>query len=161
MTQYVQLSADTTQVITLYGSPQLITSDKPGYAVIADTDPRYLAFASMQEGLASYFVAVTAGVQITSTGTPSLNGTYALDINSRSNITAEQVYIATTSKFTNGGSTRQWPDISGAFHAFPSTTEFTDFAEAVAQYYDSLATAVAVVQAGGGWVAPSMPAAIT
>ena len=32
MTQYVQLSADTTKVITWYGGPQTITGDKPGYA---------------------------------------------------------------------------------------------------------------------------------
>ena len=162
MTQFVQLSPDTTKVITWYGVSQLPpdVSDKPGYAEIDDTDSRYIAYLNLKSGNASYTQAIAAGVNITSTGTPSLNGTYALDLNTRSNVTAEQVYIATNSTFTNGGTTRAWPDAVGAFHTFPSTTEFTAFATAVAKYYDALATAYAVVQGGGFWSAPSMPAAL-
>ena len=52
------------------------------------------------------------------------------------------------------------PILIGAFHLFPTTAEFTAFAEAVAQYYDALATALATVQGGGAWSAPSAPAAI-
>ena len=98
---------------------------------------------------------------ITSTGTPALNGTYALDQGSRSNITAEQVYIATTGKFTNGGTTKPWPDLAGAMHTFPSTAEFTAFAEAVAGYYDALVSALDTARSSGAaWVAPAMPAPI-
>jgi len=102
--------------------------------------------------------AFAAGVQITSTGTPGLNGTYSLSDSSLSWITSEQVYIATTGKFTNGQTTRSWLDASGTPHTFPTTAEFTAFAEAVAQYEDALLAAQAVVQAGGAWVAPAQPA---
>lgn len=102
--------------------------------------------------------AFAAGVQITSTATPTLNGTYSLSESSLSRITAEQVYIATTGKFTNGQTTRSWLDAAGAAHIFPSTAAFTAFAEAVAQYEDALIAAQAVVQAGSAWVAPAQPA---
>jgi hypothetical protein len=53
MTQYVQLSADTTKVVTLFAGPQAVTSDKPGYAEIEETDARYLAFQTAQEAHAA------------------------------------------------------------------------------------------------------------
>ncbi|MGH6976700.1 MAG: hypothetical protein ACREED_06715 [Stellaceae bacterium] len=100
--------------------------------------------------------ALAAGIAITSTGTPSLNGTYALDPQTRSNITAEQVYIATKGTFTNGLATKPWPDKSGALHTFQTTAEFTAFAVAVAQYVDALNTALLTAQQGGN---PSWPSA--
>ena len=109
---------------------------------------------------AAYDAAVAAGVQVTSTGTPALNGTYALDQTTLGRITAEQVYIATAGKFTNGSTTRAWLDAAGAPHTFPSTAAFTAFAEAVAQYDDALIAALDTGLAGGAWVAPAQPAAI-
>lgn len=107
-----------------------------------------------------YAAALLAGVAITSTGTPALNGTYGITLEAQQKITSEQVYIATTGKFTNGQTTRGWPDAAGTLHTFPSTAEFTAFAEAVAGYVDALAAALAAAQAGGAWVAPAMPAAL-
>ncbi len=110
----------------------------------------------------SFGAAANAGVAITSTANASvLNGTYALEPQSRANITSEQVYIATTGKFTNGQTTRAWLDIDGAMHTFPSTAEFTAFAEAVAKYYDALLAALArAVSSGSAWVAPTQPVAL-
>ena len=108
----------------------------------------------------AYAVAIAAGVVIVSTGTPALNGTYAIDQASLSRITAEQVYIATTGTFTNGQTTRAWLDASGTPHVFPSTAEFTAFAETVAQYEDALLTAFATASAGAAWVAPAQPGPI-
>lgn len=48
MTQYVQLSKDATKVITWFAGPQAITADKPGYAELEDTDPRYVAYQALQ-----------------------------------------------------------------------------------------------------------------
>ncbi len=161
MTQYVQLSSDTTKVVTWYAGPQAITSDKPGYAEIADTDSRYVAWQNVQAANIAFANAVKAGVNITSTSVSALNGTYSLGSQMRSDITSEQVYIATTGKFTNGSTTRAWPDINGSLHTFPSTAEFTAFAEAVASYYDSLLAAWDEVNSSGNpWVAPSQPAPI-
>jgi hypothetical protein len=109
---------------------------------------------------AAYAAAIAAGVTITSAGNSALDGTYAITESSKGTITAEQVYIATTTKFTNGQTSRAWPDINGAYHTFPTTAEFTAFAEATAFYVDSLNAALAVGQAGGAWVAPPMPPAI-
>lgn len=103
---------------------------------------------------------LATGITITSTGTPALNGTYAVDPAAQSKITAEQVYIATTGKFTNGQTTRGWPDISGALHTFPSTAEFTAFAEACAQLVDAVLAAQEAALAGGSWVAPAATATI-
>jgi hypothetical protein len=108
----------------------------------------------------SYAAALAAGCQIVSTSTPTLNGTYALDPQTLSNVTSEQVYIATAGKFTNGQTTRAWADATGAFHVFPSPTSFTTFAEAIAQYVDSLSAALATAEAGGAWSAPPMPSPI-
>jgi hypothetical protein len=109
---------------------------------------------------ASFTAAIAAGVTISSTSTPALNGIYGLDDVSLNRITAEQVYIATKGTFTNGGATRSWKDMAGAPHTFPSTAAFTSFAEAVAQYEDALIAAYDAAIAGGTWTAPTQPAAL-
>ncbi|MDE2472656.1 MAG: hypothetical protein KGL35_29010 [Bradyrhizobium sp.] len=114
----------------------------------------YNAAVAAQQAQQTYAAALVAGLTITSTNTPALNGTYAIDPQTQTNITAEQVYIATRSTFTNGQSTKAWPDKAGAFHKFPSTAAFTAFAVAVAQYIDVLNTALETAQQGGN---PSWP----
>lgn len=94
--------------------------------------------AAQQAAAATAAAAFTAGIQIASTSTPALNGTYAIDATHQQLIAAEQLYILTKGTFTNGGATKPWLDMSGAAHTFPSTAEFTAFAEAVAQYIDAL-----------------------
>lgn len=128
-------------------------------ALVAYTPPVVIPTAA-QVAQTAFNNAVSAGVTINSTGSPAIDGTYALDQVSLGRITSEQVYISVTGKFTNGQTTRAWFDIAGAPHTFPSTTEFTAFAEAVAQYEDALITALAVGLAGGAWVAPAMPATL-
>lgn len=106
-------------------------------------------------------VLLAGGIAITSTGTPALNGTYAIDPASQAKITAEQLYIATTGKFTNGQTTKAWADIAGALHTFPTPAEFTAFAEAIAAVVDAvLAAQIAALESGGSWTAPSMTATI-
>lgn len=139
-------------------------ADPHGWAVsegqlVAYTPP-HLVTTPVQLAQGAYAAAIAAGVVIVSTGTPALNGTYAIDQASLSRITAEQVYIATTGTFTNGQTTRAWLDASGTPHVFPSTAEFTAFAETVAQYEDALLTAFATASAGAAWVAPAQPGPI-
>lgn len=159
-TQYVQLNAAGTAVVAWYAGPQ-DAAGKPGYTTIDSADARFVAWQNAQAAAASFAAAIGAGVAVTSTGMPALDGTYALDQASLNTMTSEQVYIATKGTFTNGGATRNWPDRSGALHLFPSTAEFTLFAEAVAQYYDALLTALQTAQQNGtAWVAPAAPAAL-
>lgn len=82
--------------------------------------------------------ALFAGVAITSTGTPALNGTYAVDSITQHKIAAVSVYILVNSKFPGGASSYAWPDVSGALHNFPSTAEWQSFATAVADYVAEL-----------------------
>jgi hypothetical protein len=155
-TQYVQLNAAGTAVITAFGGPQPVTSDKPGYTTIDSSDARWVAFQNLVAAQQAFVAALQQGVAITSTGTSALNGTYPCDKRTQQTIVSEQMYIASETTFTNGGTTLAWPDIAGTFHIFPSTAEFTAFAKAVGQYVQALNTAYATVQAGGGaWVAPS------
>jgi hypothetical protein len=41
MIKYVQIVNN--QIVAVFTSPQKITADKPGYAVIQDTDPAWIA----------------------------------------------------------------------------------------------------------------------
>ena len=104
MTQYVELSTDGTAVTTLYAGPQQ-TDNKPTYAELADGDARVTAYRNKTAGALAYAAALGAGCPISSTGTPALDGTYAIDQAIQGAITSEHVYIATTGKFTNGQDT--------------------------------------------------------
>lgn len=73
------------------------------------------------------------GVQVTSTGTPALNGTYAVDAVSQAQITSLSTGIAAGKPLPGGGSTFNYSDITGGQHAFNSTN-FLDFAAAIEGY---------------------------
>ena len=100
--------------------------------------------------------AIGAGLTITSTGTPALNGTYAVASGvpfGREDIGTEAQFVSTFSEFTNGTTTLQWPLIDGkTFVTFPTTASFMAFAKAAAQFY---AACKAVAATGAG----SLPAA--
>ena len=106
-------------------------------------------------GQADYDLAIADGVTITSTSAPALSGTYGIDTATIQNILAQQISIQTRQMFTNGQTSRQWPDVNGQPHTFATTAQFTSFAEAIGQYVDALANALAVCTAGGGWVPPT------
>lgn len=96
--------------------------------------------------------ALTAGLAIASTGTPALDATYALDPATYTRIIAVSVYIIKNDTFPNSASTFAWPDATGALHTFPSTTEFEDFATAVANYIAALDL---IVLSDGGSLPPA------
>lgn len=78
--------------------------------------------------------AIGAGISLTSTGTPALNGTYAIDPASQANINAIITYVLLNSTFPGGGTTLPWYDISGDAHLFPSIEAFQAFATAAANF---------------------------
>lgn len=78
--------------------------------------------------------AISGGIILTSTGTPALNGTYSVAPNIQGQINAVVTYILLNSNFPGGASELPWPDASGTMHVFPTTTSFTNFASAVANF---------------------------
>ncbi len=82
--------------------------------------------------------ALYAGVAITSTGTPTLNGTYGCDPGAQANLNAIQTYINTNDKFPGSAGTYSYVDMNDAPHTFPTTAAFTAFATAIADYVSDL-----------------------
>jgi len=72
------------------------------------------------------------GIAITSTGTPALNATYAIDPLTQGQIASVAIYIQTNGRFPAALSVLPWPDIPGTMHSFVSPAQFTAFATAVA-----------------------------
>ena len=82
--------------------------------------------------------ALGAGVTITSTSTPSLNGNYACDDDAQTFIASIQIYINTNQKFPGSAGTYAYIDMEGQPHTFPDTAAFQVFATAIADYVSDL-----------------------
>jgi hypothetical protein len=146
----VQFSDETeTTIIASYAGPQ--PSSIPNQGTVTASDPRWAAYyasfpASMQSALTppttplpptpaqQAAAALAAGITITSTGTPALNGTYTCDATAQARITSVQAYIQANGKFPGSTSTMVWVLMNGSVVTFPTTAEFTAFATAVANY---------------------------
>lgn len=113
-----------------------------GYNGTAFVPPAEVTLTLAQQAQA----LTAAGLTITSTGTPALNGVYIVADGvpfGRQDIANEAQYVSTFGDFTNGGTTLAWPLASGAVVTFPNTTEFMAFAKAVAQFRAAILAAVA------------------
>jgi hypothetical protein len=135
----VQFSDSTeTKVIAIFGSPQ-DPATCPNWAQVPDTDPRYLTYLNPAPTPASVVaVALAAGLAITSTGTPAIDGTYPLDSITQFEINSVMLFIQTNGDFPGGTSTYPWFDAAGAPHIFPSIAVFKEWATAVANYVAAL-----------------------
>lgn len=100
---------------------------------------------------------MAAGFQLTSTGTPALNGIYAIDKQSQQLLTSEVLMVQTAGKFSNGSTTRSWSDAAGTQHTF-TITQFIAFAEAVASYVDGIYAGVSAIVANQ---TPTWPSPVT
>jgi hypothetical protein len=89
---------------------------------------------------------LSGGLTVTSTSASGINGIYATDANSESNIEAIQEYILTFGDFPEGVSTMIWLDMNGIPHEFTST-QFTNFAGAVATFV-SVCTLISLIGQG-------------
>lgn len=76
---------------------------------------------------------IAAGIQIQSTGTSSLNGTYPLDDGARENLTGILTDIANGLGLPLSASTVPWADINGTPHNF-TAAQLQNFAVAVRDY---------------------------
>ena len=86
------------------------------------------------------WVAMAAGLTITSTGTPALSGVYTVDITAQV-ITSQVTSILLNGTFADGTGSVAWPDTSGALHTF-TIAQFKVFATAVAAYVAALFKAI-------------------
>jgi hypothetical protein len=93
--------------------------------------------------------AISAGVVVASSSTPSLNGTYGIASTDQSNISSEALFISTFQEFTTATDTIDWADASGAIHTFPSTTLFMTFAKLVGQYVSACKQTLIALTSGG------------
>jgi hypothetical protein len=80
---------------------------------------------------------LASGIRIVSTGTPALNGTYAIDDAAKAGIDGIYAGIKDGDGLPGGGSTFNYADLSGAMHAFDATS-FPNFARAVRDYLYSI-----------------------
>jgi hypothetical protein len=96
---------------------------------------------------------LAAGIALTSTGTPALNATYALDDVSTGQIFQIGLYANQFAVFPSGGTTQPYPDIGGVPHSF-GIAAFVAFLRAVAPLVSALQTQTAVLAHGG---TPSWP----
>lgn len=78
--------------------------------------------------------AIATGINITSTGTPALNGAYAVDTVAQAQINAVITYTMLNNAFPNNASVLPWPDKSFMMHNFPTLTTFRAFASAAANF---------------------------
>ncbi len=104
--------------------------------------------------------ALAAGCQISSSSTPALNGTYAIDPASQQQVAAISLYIQVNGKFPAGETALAWPDASGVTHSFPAMASFQAFATALGDYVTALALAYQATLAGSAWSPPAMPVVI-
>jgi hypothetical protein len=85
---------------------------------------------------------LSEGIAVVSTGTPTLNATYACDQLSQVDIIAVETSINAGKGFPGGAATFSYPDATGVMHSF-SEPDFTEFAAAVRDYVYALKSVIA------------------
>lgn len=137
------------------------TADAPaggGRQVIADDGrPVYGEAAKLAEQ--RYATAISAGLAITSTGTPALNGTYSVSDSSRADLTAIQTGINAGAGFPGGASTFPWRDMTGVPHTM-TPAQFLAVATAIRDYVAGVKLAAAAAAAGQAATWPAATATI-
>jgi hypothetical protein len=80
--------------------------------------------------------AIQAGVTVTSTATPPLNGTYACDPATQANLSSMYNLIqrAGGAAFPAGLTALPWADAGGAIHTFTAVSDFLNFETAIGDY---------------------------
>lgn len=81
--------------------------------------------------------ALSAGLAITSTSTPALDGTYAVDEAPQRRLNRVSVYLQINGVFPGGSSTITWLDTGGGKHVFDAT-QFKALASASGDYVAAL-----------------------
>lgn len=99
--------------------------------------------------------ALFAGLSVTSTAHPAINGTYAVDGSVRATLALIGWYVEKNGALPSDPF--EWVDISGTPHAFPDAATFDAFASAVARY----ATVLDLIAATNSGTLPDASVTIT
>jgi hypothetical protein len=138
--------AGVTSVIEITDAQWQACLATPGYTVVSGSlvapPLPTAAQLAVQATTKAAWTMLGTGISITSTGTPALNGTYAVDQLSQMDIIAIETSLNAGKGFPGGTTTFSYPDASGAMHAF-SEGNFTDFAAAVRDYVYTLKSVIA------------------
>ena len=78
-------------------------------------------------------IAMSAGLAVTSTSTPSLNGTYSVGAQAQADITSVMTGVAVGVGLPGGGSSFYWLDSGGTPHNF-TQAQFLSLATAIRNY---------------------------
>jgi len=77
-------------------------------------------------------------MQLASTSTPTLNGSYPIDPLSQQKVQAISLYVAVNNKFPARQTAQAWPDVNGTMHLFSSTAQWQAFATAMGDFVAAL-----------------------
>ena len=110
----------------------------------------YSVFQAMQTMNALF----AAGLVLTSSGTPALNGTYSLTDTAQKNVSGIVTGIAAGLGLPGGGTTFQYLDASNQPHTFDQA-HFTAFVSAFRNFIYACDIALATIQNGGTATFPS------
>jgi hypothetical protein len=99
---------------------------------------------------------MSAGLAITSTSTPALDGTYACDATAQAHMMAEMIALLNSSgaSFADGTNSIVWPNITGSLHTW-APAQFQPLALAIGAYVSALYKCI------NGVLATLPPAAVT
>ena len=102
----------------------------PGYAAYQAV----LAVKAAAVALVTYTNLISGGLAVTSTGTPSLNGTYAVDPLTQGKIASVVAYIGVNSKFPASQTAMPMLLVSGSKISVGTTAEYLVIASAIADF---------------------------
>jgi hypothetical protein len=128
----------------------LATSDELAVQFSGYADAAAVANAPKQ-----FAALIAAGLAITSTGTPSINGTYACDTDQQDMIVRLQTYIEKNNAFPGGLSAVQLRLAAGGAISLPSIAVFQAVATAIGDFIAKADEAELAALAGATWAAPS------
>lgn len=104
-------------------------------------------------------LVLATGIAVTSTGTPSLSASYALDAISQAQLFQIGTFAKAFGFFPSGASTQAYPDGAGIPHTF-TTTQFVNLLLVCAAYVSAAQTTAAILDAGGSTSWPTASATI-
>jgi len=114
---------------TAAGVPLKLPATLQPHTVPAPTSAQVATQALVQSAM----LMLSTGIAVVSTGTPALNGTYAVDQLSQMDVIAIETSLNAGKGFPGGATTFGYQDVTGALHSF-SEANFTDFAAAVRDF---------------------------
>lgn len=138
-------------LVSKSGGVYFFATDKGIRIVAPSTLQPYVAPTPTPEQIAAQQAAVlaaqalsalNAGLEIVSSATPAINGTYACDQLSQMDIIAIETSLNAGRGFPGGAATINYPDVTGTMRAF-TEANFTNFATAIRDYVYALRSVIA------------------